>query len=146
MSAGVPAGEAIGDRRIQSFLASREVAVLAMLRADGAPVAMPMWFLHGPDAIFMISVAGLAKVKNLARDGRVSVVVETGTRGPEIKSVTVDGRAELVPAGAERRDLAARFIEKYHPHLEALWGGRALPADRVMWRIVPERVRSRGLP
>lgn len=145
MSAAGRADEAIGDRRIQSFLASREVAILAMLREDGAPVATPMWFLHGPAAVFMVSVAGLPKVKNLARDGRVSVVVETGTRGPAIKSVTVTGRAELVPEGTERRDLAGRFIEKYHPHLEALWSGRTMPTDRVMWRIVPERVRSRGL-
>src|SRR6185436_11457801 len=121
---GGRAGEAIGDRRIQTFLASREVAVLAMLNGEGAPVATPMWFLHGPDAIFMVSVAGLPKVKNIARDGRVAVVVETGTRGPEIRSVTITGRAALMPDAAERRDVAARLIEKYHPHLEALWGGR----------------------
>ncbi len=29
--------------------------------------------------------------------------------------------------------------------LETLWGGRAMPAKRVMFRIAPERVRSRGL-
>jgi len=26
-----------------------------------------------------------------------------------------------------------------------LWGGRAMPSNRVMFRIVPERVKSWGL-
>jgi PPOX class probable F420-dependent enzyme len=137
--------ERLDDARIQRFLATKEVIVLATLEPDGAPLAMPMWFLHDPEAITMISVAATRKVKNLVRDGRVCVVAEAGTRGAEIRNLTVRGRAEQVPDGTPRRDLARRFLEKYHPHLEALWGGRAMPPDRVMFRIVPERVRSRGL-
>jgi len=68
-----------------------------------------------------------------------------GTRGADIRNVTVQGRAEILPDGPERAALIQGFLQKYHPHLEALWGGRAMPADRVMFRIVPERVRSRGV-
>lgn len=145
MSGGVAAAERLADEPIQDFLATKEVVVLATLRPDGAPLAMPMWFLHGPDALVMISVADSQKVRNIRRDGRVCVVGEAGTRGAEIRNVTVQGRAELLPDSAERRALSERFLRKYHPHLETLWGGRAMPANRVMFRIAPERVRSRGL-
>lgn len=137
--------ERLSDAAIQAFLATKEVVVLATLQPDGAPLAMPMWFLADGDAIVMISVADLRKVANLHRDPRVCVVAESGTRGADIKNLTVRGRAAFLPDGPERRGLADRFLQKYHPHLEALWGGRAMPADRAMFRIVPERVRSRGL-
>ena len=135
----------LADARIQDFLSGREVVVLATIGPDGAPIAMPMWFLPTAEALFMISVDGLSKVRNLRRDPRVSVVAETTTREGAIRGVTVRGRAEFLADSPERRMLAARFLEKYEPRLERLWGGRAMPPDRVLFRIVPERVRSWGL-
>jgi PPOX class probable F420-dependent enzyme len=137
--------ERLDDTGIQRFLASKEVVVLSTLQSDGAPLAMPMWFLPDGDSLVMISVAGLRKVDNLRRDPRVCVVAEAGTRGAEIRNVTVTGRAEILPDGPERRALADRFLQRYHPDLERLWGARAMPADRVMFRIRPGRVRSRGV-
>jgi len=132
------------EARIQEFLATREVVVLATVQADGAPLAMAMWFLQDPAALTMISVAGTQKVRNLHRDPRVCVVAEGGVTG-DVRGVSVHGRAEFLSDGPERRALAERFVEKYRPYLERRWGGRAMPADRVMFRIVPSRVRSWGL-
>lgn len=137
--------ETLADAGIQRFLATREVVVLATLQADGAPLAMPMWFLHDRDALALVSEAGSQKVRNLRRDARCCVVAETGTRS-DIRGVTLWGRAEFLPDSDVRRALVARIVEKYHPDLERRWGGRAIPADRVMFRIVPEKVRSWGLP
>ena len=134
----------LDDTSIQGFLATKEVAVLATLQADGAPLAMPMWFLHAPAALTMISVADTQKVRNLRRDPRVSVVAEAVSGSGEIRGVTVQGRAEFLPDGPERRALVDRFHEKYR-RLEKLWSGKAMPANRVMFRIVPSRVRSWGL-
>ena len=129
---------------IQAFLASKEIAILATVQADGAPLAMPMWFLHDPASLTMISEARTQKVRNLRRDARVCVVAEAGGGGADIRGVAVQGRAEVLDDGPERRAFVERFHEKY-PRLEALWRGRAMPADRVMFRIVPERARSWGL-
>jgi PPOX class probable F420-dependent enzyme len=134
----------LDDARIQGFLATKEVAVLATLQADGAPLAMPMWFLHGPAALTMISVADTQKVRNLRRDPRVSVVAEAVSGSGEIRGVTVQGRVEFLSDGPERRALIDRFHEKYR-RLEKLWGGKVMPANRVMFTIVPSRVRSWGL-
>jgi PPOX class probable F420-dependent enzyme len=134
----------LDDTSVQGFLATKEVAVLATLQADGAPLAMPMWFLHAPSALTMISVADTQKVRNLRRDPRVSVVAEAVSDNGEIRGVTVQGRAEFLPDSPERRALVDRFHEKYRG-LEKLWGGKAMPANRVMFRIVPSRVRSWGL-
>ena len=134
----------LGDSRIQGFLATKEVAVLATLQADGAPLAMPMWFLHGPTSLTMISVADTQKVRNLRRDPRVSVVAEAVSGSGEIRGVVVQGRIEFLSDGPERRALIERFHAKYRG-LERLWGGKSMPANRVMFKIVPSRVRSWGL-
>src|SRR4029453_13297267 len=89
---------------VQEFLAPKEVVVLATVQADGAPLAMPMWFLHGPETLTMISVADTQKVRNLHRDARVCVVAEDVAAG-EGRGVTVQGRAEFLDDGAERRPL-----------------------------------------
>src|SRR5262245_14239111 len=115
--------EKLSDQPIQRFLATKEVVVLATIEPDGAPLAMPMWFLADGETLVMISVAGLRKLGNMHRDPRVAVVAESGNRGTEIKNLLVRGRVAFVPDGAERRALADRFVKKYHPHLEALWRG-----------------------
>lgn len=134
----------LDDARIERFLATKDVVVLATVEADGAPLAMPMWFLHDPATLTMISVAGTQKVRNLGRDPRVCVVAEGGPKG-EVRGVAVHGRAEFLAASPSRAALAERFVAKYHPYLERRWGGRVMPDDRVMFRIVPSRVRSWGL-
>ena len=45
----------LDDPRIQQFLATKSVVILATLQADGAPRATPMWFLHEPTTLTMIS-------------------------------------------------------------------------------------------
>jgi len=140
------ASAGLDDARVQAFLAGKEVVVLATVGSDGAPRATPMWFLHAPDALFMISVDDTQKVRDLRRDPRGAVVAEATTPAGAISGVTVRGRVEFLPESAERRLLAERFLTKYHPRLERLWGGRAMPPDRVLFRIAPERLRSWGLP
>ena len=134
----------LADANVQAFLDTKDVVLLATVNPDGSPLAMPMWFLHDPSALTMISVDGLAKVRNLRRDPRVCVVAETGGRG-DIRGVAVHGRAQLLDDTPDRRARAERFLAKYDPHLARLWKGRVMPPDRVMFRIAPGRVRTWGL-
>jgi PPOX class probable F420-dependent enzyme len=137
--------KSLADASVQQFLQTREVAVLATLMPDGSPAVTPMWFVHTADALFMISVDGLPKVRNLRRDPRVSVVAETTAVGGSIGGVVVRGRAEFLDDSTERRGLVERFLAKYHPRLERIWAGRVMPPNRVMFRVVVERLRGWGL-
>ena len=129
---------------VQRFLATKYVVVLSTLQPDGAPLAMAMWFLHDPDALTMISVDDLQKVRNLRRDPRVSVVAEADdARG--IRGMVVQGRAEFLADGPERRALVDRFLAKYDPLLEGYWKGRTMPPNRVMFRITPSKTLAWGL-
>ncbi len=134
----------LADAKVQAYLATKEVAILATVNPDGSPLAMPMWFLHDPASLTMLSVDGLAKVRNLRRDPRVCGVAESGTRG-DIRGVAVRGRVEFLNDSPARRALVDRFHAKYDPNLAKLWNGHAMPPNRVMFRIVPAHVRAWGL-
>lgn len=137
--------EHLADARVQRFLATRDVMVLATIQPDGAPLATPVWFLHSTGDLAMISEEATQKVRNLRRDPRVSVAAEAGSVGG-IRGVIIQGRAEFLRESDERRTLAAAFLRKYQPDLRCRWGGDAMPPDRVMFRVVPTRVYSWGLP
>jgi PPOX class probable F420-dependent enzyme len=134
----------LSDDDIQRFLATREVVLLATIQADGAPLAMPVWFVHDREALTMVSEAATQKVRNLRRDSRVCVVAESGSR-EDARAVIMGGRAEFVPESADRRVLIGALLAKYHPQLGRRWGGGTMPADRVMFRVVPAWVRTWGM-
>ncbi len=134
----------LADAAVQTFLHSKEVVILATVQKDGAPLAMPMWFVAGPDALYMISEATTQKVRNLHRDARVCVVAETGTRGAEVCGVTIQGHVVFLQQAAAIQPVVDRLLRKYDPHLATLWGGSVFPPNRVMVRIVPEKVHSWG--
>lgn len=134
----------LSDDDIQQFLATREVVVLSTVQPDGSPLAMPVWFVHDREGVTMISEADTQKVRNLRRDPRVCVVAESGTRG-DARAVMIGGRAEFVPESPARRDLVRALLDRYSPNLGRRWGGDAMPADRVMFRIVPAWVRTYGM-
>lgn len=136
--------ERLGDPHIQHYLTTKEVVLLGTVSPSGAPLVTPMWFLHDAEGLAMISVDGLPKIRNLRRDPRLCVVAESGTRA-DIRNVTVFGHAQFLADTPDRRALVERFHAKYRPDLERLWGGRTMPANRVMFRIAAERVVSRGI-
>jgi PPOX class probable F420-dependent enzyme len=135
----------LADPAIQQFLSTKDVVILSTIQRDGAPLAMPMWFLADPTWLYMISVANTQKVHNVRRDPRVCVVAESGTRGIEIRGVTMQGSATFLERPEEYQPIVARLLRKYDPHLATLWRGTSMPPDRVLFRIVPEAVHSWGL-
>ena len=131
------------DAQIQRALEKPVTAVLATINADGSPLATPMWFVHDERGIGMVSVDGLQKVRNLRRDARVSVVVETGADAG-FQCVIVQGSVEFLDTDSDRAAFGALLVDKYGEDIEKRWGGRAVPRDRVLFRIHPRRVKLWG--
>jgi PPOX class probable F420-dependent enzyme len=130
---------------VQNFLPNKDIAILATLQQDGAPLAMPMWFVVDTEHLWMVSMADTQKVRNLRRDCRVCVVVESGTRGAEIRGVSIQGQVEFLTQADAYQPVVERLLRKYEPHLASLWGGTTMPANRVVFQILPTKVHSWGL-
>lgn len=131
------------DPAIQRYLADRDVVVLAMLTGAGAPLATPMWFTNDDTELAMISVDGLAKIRNLERDPRVSVVAEGGKRGA-VDGLVLSGEVRFLE-GDERLGWGRRFHDRYAPDVERLWGGSTIPDNRRVFAFRPRVVSAFGL-
>ena len=131
------------DEEIQSAIEGPATAILATINSDGSPLATPMWFVHDPSGIGMVSIDRLQKIRNLRRDPRVSVVVETAASAG-LQCIIVQGTAQFLDARADRVGLGTSFVDKYGESIEKRWAGRAVPDDRALFRIHPRRVKLWG--
>ncbi len=131
------------DPGLQRYLSAKDVVILAVLTAGGGPLATPMWFVHDEEHLAMVSVDGLAKVRYLERDPRVSVVAEGGERGA-INGVVLTGQVRFVD-GDERLLWGRRFFDKYAPDIERLWDGPGIPDNRRVFVLRPRVASAFGL-
>jgi len=131
------------DPKVQKALDEPVTTVLATVNPNGSPLATPMWYVHDPSGIGMVSVDGLQKIRNLRRDPRVSIVVETGA-ATGLQCVIVQGTVEFLDTPRDRAALGAAFVDKYGESIEKRWNGRSVPHDRVLFRIQPTRVKLWG--
>jgi hypothetical protein len=79
---------------VWTFVHEAHAAILVTLRADGMPVALPVWFAALDRRIF-VRTRG-KKLARIRRDGRASVLVESGTSWAELKAVHFTGRAVVL--------------------------------------------------
>jgi PPOX class probable F420-dependent enzyme len=86
-------------------------AVLATIRADGRPHAVPVWFALDGDDLLINTSENSVKSRDLLRDPRVTVLVDDET--PPYAFVMVEGIAEMSKDPGEIRDGALRIGRRY---------------------------------
>ena len=98
-----------------AVLAAAHTGILTTLRADGTPVALPMWFVAIDERIYVGTPTHTKKVARVRRDPRVSFLVESGQRWAALVGVHLTGKARVVD---DDPDLLARvnaaMDDKYH--------------------------------
>ncbi|WP_218000643.1 PPOX class F420-dependent oxidoreductase [Nocardia higoensis] len=123
------------DDATRELLDGRNFATVATLNPDGDPQTSVVWILREGDTVLFSSTTDRQKVRNLARDPRISLTV-LDTANP-YRTVEIRGTAELV----EDRDHAAQQAVS-HKYL-----GEDSPPDpegtvRVIVRVIPQKVRG----
>ena len=95
---------------LRDLLMAPSPAVLTTLRADGTPLASPVWFGFTEDAVEVVIAKGDVKLKHLGRDPRCALVVFE-TVAP-FRGVEFRGEAELRIGGVgeTRRAIAHRYL------------------------------------
>mgnify|MGYP001614341852 FL=1 len=116
-------------QEIEAFLKEKKTLVLTILRKDGSPVSIPMWFVYADGHVYMHSLKRGAKVHNVRRDPRVCLAVESGERWADLKAVVIQGRCAVLEGPAEVARFDAAYRQKY--------AGLTRPDD-----LLPQRVRD----
>jgi len=87
----------MSDDEVRSFLNASKTIILNSIGPGGYPHPMPMWFGLDPDgSVRMTTFRASQKVKNLKRDPRVSLLVESGEEYSELMGVVFYGKAEVI--------------------------------------------------
>jgi PPOX class probable F420-dependent enzyme len=125
------------------LLTQQRTCRVATVGADGAPHVSALWFVWDGTALWLNSVVASQRWTNLARDPRVSVLVDAGEEFLELCGIELIGTVEVVgevPRTGEHSDLLAAP--------EALFGdkyarGTFVADGRHAWlRLVPDKVVS----
>ena len=120
------------------FLAERNICVLATTGPGDAPHAMPMWYLYDGGDILFACHRTSQKVRNVERNGRAAVVIDS--RDPPYYAVMVKGSASIEPALSREKmhAMASRYIgEEEATRYTARRDEQ--PSDSVSIRVRPER-------
>jgi PPOX class probable F420-dependent enzyme len=87
--------------------------ILTTLRRDGAPVSLPVWFVVLDRRICVSGPAHTKKFARIARDPRVSFLVESGERWVDLIGVHLTGTARIVDDAQLLEQVATALAEKY---------------------------------
>jgi PPOX class probable F420-dependent enzyme len=120
----------------EELLRTAANAIVATIQPDGRPQLTPNWYLWDGQAFWISTLDWTVKVRNVRRDTRVTLCIDSGVRRGNY--VQVFGTCELVEGDVREQTL--ELIRKYVPEEEeaqAHW--RSIAPDRVLMRIVPER-------
>jgi hypothetical protein len=101
------------DDEAAGFLDEHRVAICATNGNDGWPHLMPLWYVVRNGELWSWTYAKSQKVRNLERDDRVTLEVETGHEYSELRGVMIRARCilhrELDIVAGVGEDLAARY-------------------------------------
>jgi nitroimidazol reductase NimA-like FMN-containing flavoprotein (pyridoxamine 5'-phosphate oxidase superfamily) len=87
----------MSDEEMRSYLHAAKTIILTSNGVGGYPHPMPMWYGLDEDlTVRMTTFRASQKVKNLKRDPRVSLLVESGEEYSELMGVLIYGKAELI--------------------------------------------------
>jgi PPOX class probable F420-dependent enzyme len=130
----------------QRDLLERVVAV-ASLGPRGWPHVMPLWYVPRDGELWIYTYAKSQKVRNLERDPRATLLVETGHEYGELRGVQIEAEAEIHRDHETVFQLAKELTLRYAEGLSAVEGDAAAALEaqarkRVAIRFEPKRVAT----
>ena len=95
---------------ISSYLKESRTIILVSNGKNGYTHPMPMWYaVDEKNTVYMTTFKKSQKIKNLKRDPRVALLVESGDSYNQLKSVLIYTRVDLVENLEETRDILMRI-------------------------------------
>jgi PPOX class probable F420-dependent enzyme len=127
------------------LIEGERVVAVATFGPRGWPHVMPLWYVPRESEIWIYTYAKSQKVRNLERDPRATLLVETGREYAELRGVQIEAEAEIhrdhETVFALAKELTARYAGAAvdDDHAAAL---EAQAKKRVAVRFRPVRVAS----
>lgn len=130
---------------VDRYLADRHTLAAATIDPHGSVHLVAMWYGFVGGLIALETKAKSQKVKNLRRDPRITVMVESGDSYDQLRGVEVVGHAEIRDDRDSMLELGRSVISRYTPpakpeHLDPMV--EHMIRNRVAIVVHPQRVVS----
>ena len=135
---------AMTDEEVTTFIEQSRIATMATIGPSGSPHLVAMWYAVIDGTIWFETKSKSQKVKNLRRDNRITVSIETGHTYDQLRGISIEGRAEIVDDPAALWPVGISVWERYtgpysddvKPFVEMMLN------NRVAVRVDVDRIRS----
>lgn len=129
------------DAELAAFLDEQRTVIVATNGRDGWPHLMPLWYTVRDGELWSWTYARSQKVRNIERDARVTLQVESGDQYHELRGVMIRATVELHRELDVVRAFGIELFERYtgtaplSPEVVAMIDRQA--PKRVAMRFVP---------
>jgi len=125
------------------FLSTERTCRVASLGGDGSPHVTPLWFAWDGSALWLTSIVKSQRWANLARDPRVSIVIDAGGDFLELRGVEISGTSEVVGEVPRTGEPVPELDTPEKLYADKYAGGQMFHDGRHAWlRIVPDKIVS----
>jgi PPOX class probable F420-dependent enzyme len=137
----------LSDAEQAELLDTERVVVVSTIGPRGWPHSMPMWFVVREGRIWLWTYAKSQKARNLERDARATLLVETGVEYGELRGVQIEAEARLHRDPDTVVGYAQELASRYASGIgsvdgDAAEGLRAQAPKRVAIEFEPRRIAS----
>jgi PPOX class probable F420-dependent enzyme len=135
------------DGEQHELIESERIVAVASLGTHGWPHVMPLWYVPRGGEVWIWTYAKSQKARNLERDPRATLLIETGHEYTELRGVQIEAEAELISDLEPVVEFAKELTIRYGDDIESVEGDaeaalRAQAPKRVAIHFHPKRVAS----
>jgi PPOX class probable F420-dependent enzyme len=135
------------DEEQRELIEGERIVVVSSLGPHGWPHVMPLWYVPRDGEIWIWTYAKSQKVKNLERDPRATLLIETGIEYGDLRGVQIEAEAQIIRDLDRIVDYAKEMTVRYSENIESVErdaeaGLRTQAPKRVAIRFRPKRVAS----
>jgi PPOX class probable F420-dependent enzyme len=137
----------LSEDEIRDLLESERIVIVSSMGPRGWPHVMPLWYVPRDGEIWIWTYAKSQKVKNLERDPRATLLIETGVEYQHLRGIQIEAEAELIRDPDQIVEYAKEMTIRYSEGIDSVEGDaaaglRAQAPKRVAIRFHPRRVAS----
>ena len=134
----------LSDDEVTDFVNQSRNATMATVSAEGQPHLVAMWYAVIDGQLWFETKAKSQKAVNLRRDGRLSVLIESGNTYDSLKGVSFEGRGVIVDDADALWAVGVSIWERYTgPYTEEMRPFVEIMLNkRVAVRVDVTRTRS----
>ena len=123
----------MSDDEVAAFLDEQRTVICATNGRDGWPHLMPLWYVVRDGELWSWTYAKSQKVRNLERDDRVTLQVETGEQYDQLHGVMIKARVVLHREAEDVAALGTEIVTRYT-------GGQSEDVKEMVAAQAPKRV------